>query len=134
MHEVSSSIIQRAETIIVDPPKACSKQVGEVIAVPGSLEKAMELGELHADANVMKSREMKPITVSSLWLWVRRLRIWLSRRRGRWGREDRRLSHEERIVVFCILDIWLLHQPNRQKVVSHYKRLISPYRLASVVM
>ena len=31
--------------------------------MPGSLEKAMELGELHADANVVKNKEMRPITI-----------------------------------------------------------------------
>jgi len=86
MHRVSSSIIQRAETIIVDSFEACSKQVGEVIAMPGSLEKAMELGELHADANVVKSREIRL--------------GWLCRMI-----EYRIPSYEERIVVCCILDV-----------------------------
>lgn len=63
MHEISSSLVERAELIIVDSFEACSKEAGELIAAKGALDKALELGELPTDIDIIKDREERPTTI-----------------------------------------------------------------------
>lgn len=66
MHEVSSRVIERAQIIIVDSRPACEKEAGELIAVPGCLEKAHELGELRRDVKMVHESgddNEKPISI-----------------------------------------------------------------------
>jgi ornithine cyclodeaminase/alanine dehydrogenase-like protein (mu-crystallin family) len=65
MHEIPSSLIDRAKLVIVDSRAACAKEAGELIAAEIAAENTVELGELGSehDLNAGGSGEGKVITI-----------------------------------------------------------------------
>ena len=63
MHEVSSSLIDRAKLVVVDSREACAKEAGELIAAGFAMENAVELGELGSQSELTAGGEEKSITI-----------------------------------------------------------------------
>ncbi|KIJ54567.1 hypothetical protein M422DRAFT_58082 [Sphaerobolus stellatus SS14] len=63
MHEISTALVNNAKVIILDSYEACKKEAGELITAKGSLDKALELGELEPNSDVIGDAQEKPITI-----------------------------------------------------------------------
>jgi ornithine cyclodeaminase/alanine dehydrogenase-like protein (mu-crystallin family) len=63
MHEVSTSLIERAKLVLVDARAACAKEAGELIDAGYPIENAIELGELGNEAELIGSDSSQAITI-----------------------------------------------------------------------